>query len=177
MQKLPYIIPECFVDTNVVQTLIQRKGVNHQMTCSQVISSMSKGKLADEFAVGIIDADKKEPPSIKDFNTIIGKSQEITLLKKSDKPHYLIKINNIMENFLLNCAKEIKFDMNEIGISPTLDGMKKITKNRSSQNNPIITKLVKELNKSSQIRLLTSILCYLIDNRYNAKDDELKRLF
>lgn len=82
-----------------------------------------------------------------------------------------------MENFLLNCAKEIKFDMNEIGISPTLDGMKKITKNRSSQNNPIITKLVKELNKSSQIRLLTSILYYLIDNRYNAKDDELKRLF
>lgn len=42
MQKLPYIIPECYVDTNVVQTLIRQKGVNHQMSCSQVIKLMSQ---------------------------------------------------------------------------------------------------------------------------------------
>ena len=31
-----HIVPECYVDTNLVQILMQIKGVNHQNSCGQV---------------------------------------------------------------------------------------------------------------------------------------------
>ena len=53
-----YIIPECYVDTNLLETLVPTaKGYNHQKGCNNVVKVM-KEKLADEFAVGIVDKDK-----------------------------------------------------------------------------------------------------------------------
>lgn len=31
-----HIVPECYVDTNLVQILMRIKGVNHQNSCGQV---------------------------------------------------------------------------------------------------------------------------------------------
>lgn len=39
-----HIIPECYVDTNLVQILLQIKGVNHQYGCGQVTNVMKKRK-------------------------------------------------------------------------------------------------------------------------------------
>ena len=36
------IIPECYVDTNLIQTLLRVEGVNHQSTCSQVAKGLMK---------------------------------------------------------------------------------------------------------------------------------------
>lgn len=36
------IIPECYVDTVLVQVISGLKGVNHQSTCSQVASTVEK---------------------------------------------------------------------------------------------------------------------------------------
>jgi hypothetical protein len=43
------IIPECYVDTNLIQTLLRVEGVNHQSTCSQVAKEMMV-KFSDNFA-------------------------------------------------------------------------------------------------------------------------------
>ena len=49
------IIPECYVDTNLTETIVPPKlGYNHQKGCGTVSNRM-KGKLANAFAVGIID--------------------------------------------------------------------------------------------------------------------------
>ncbi len=55
------IIPECYVDTNLVETLVppEGKGYNHQHGCNTVTKIM-KERFADRFAVAIIDKDKKE---------------------------------------------------------------------------------------------------------------------
>jgi hypothetical protein len=55
------IIPECYVDTNLVETLVPPtgRGYNHQHGCGTVTKVM-KERFADGFAVGIIDKDKKE---------------------------------------------------------------------------------------------------------------------
>lgn len=48
-----YIIPECYVDTNLLETLVPTaKGYNHQKGCNNVVKVM-KEKLADEFAVNL----------------------------------------------------------------------------------------------------------------------------
>ena len=53
------IIPECNADTNLVQTLMQMKGANHQKLCGQVTHELQT-KFRDKFAVGIIDLDKQQ---------------------------------------------------------------------------------------------------------------------
>ena len=56
-----YIIPECFVDTSLVESLLDTEGVNHQKGCNMVAGLMN-GKYSDGFAVGVIDFDKKRHP-------------------------------------------------------------------------------------------------------------------
>ena len=58
--RINYIFPECYVDTNIMKTLLYLDGVNHQYGCSKVMSGMSSGRFADGFAVGIVDDDKKK---------------------------------------------------------------------------------------------------------------------
>ena len=54
-----YIIPECYVDTNLIETLVPTaKGYNHQKGCNNVVKVM-KEKLSDKFAVGIVDKDAR----------------------------------------------------------------------------------------------------------------------
>ena len=53
-----YIIPECYVDTSMVETLLETEGVNHQKGCFMVASVMD-GKYSDGFAIGVIDFVKK----------------------------------------------------------------------------------------------------------------------
>ena len=68
-QRADYIIPECYVDTNLVETLVCKAGCNHQKGCNQVAKVMQE-KFADRFAVGIIDADKRKPGYLNNFNEI-----------------------------------------------------------------------------------------------------------
>jgi hypothetical protein len=58
-----HIIPECYLDTNLIETLVppEGDGYNHQMGCPNVAKKMTEGKaLKDGFALGIIDKDKKK---------------------------------------------------------------------------------------------------------------------
>ena len=50
-----YIIPECYVDTNLIETLVPTaKGYNHQKGCNNVVKVM-KEKLSDKFGVFLVD--------------------------------------------------------------------------------------------------------------------------
>ena len=50
MERLLYIIPECYVDTNLISTLINA-AVNHQKCCTKVTETLNK-TFSDNFAVG-----------------------------------------------------------------------------------------------------------------------------
>ena len=56
--KLLNVLPECFVDTNLIEYLLNA-GVNHQHCCSKVVEQLNK-TFAEQFAIGIIDKDKVE---------------------------------------------------------------------------------------------------------------------
>lgn len=61
-----FIIPECYIDTNLVESLITTEGCNHQKGCNTVANTM-KNKFKDNFAVGIIDNDKRQIPMYPNF--------------------------------------------------------------------------------------------------------------
>ena len=59
------IIPECFADTLLIETLVPTKqGYNHQHNCFKVEATM---KVLNRFAVGIIDKDKKQVKYLNEF--------------------------------------------------------------------------------------------------------------
>ena len=63
MEKLFNVIPECYIDTNLIEFLLNAK-VNHQHSCNNVIKALNDKK--DEFAIGIIDNDKRKVAYIND---------------------------------------------------------------------------------------------------------------
>ncbi len=67
MEKLFNVIPECYIDTNLIEFLLNAK-VNHQHSCNNVIKALNDKK--DEFAIGIIDNDKRKVAYINDCKEI-----------------------------------------------------------------------------------------------------------
>ncbi len=89
-RRADYIIPECYIDTNLVETLVCTAGCNHQKGCNQVAKIMQK-KFADRFAVGIIDADKRRPSYFSEFREIAS-SEHLKLFRHPNRPHFIILV-------------------------------------------------------------------------------------
>ena len=101
-----HIVVECYVDTLLAETLVPpKKGYNHQKCCTKVLSTM-KGKLADKFALGIIDDDKVVPKDFDDFSLIKRHNEHLALYKHNSRAHYIIKIGKAAEDFILKAAKQ-----------------------------------------------------------------------
>lgn len=170
-----HIVPECYVDTNLVQILMQIKGVNHQNSCGQV-TNVLKNKFKDKFAIGIVDNDNLQSNYSKAC-VEIAHSGEITLCKHSENKHYLIKINHIMESFILNSAKDVNVDLKKYGVPDDLEGLKNITKSRDCLDNNDLRRAIKAVSCSNEMQLLTDVLNYLQSNNYHSDIDELIDIF
>ncbi len=101
MEKKDYhIVPECYIDTNITEFLLDSHGVNHQKGCNAVAKKMMESNLKDQFSVGIIDNDKRQHSYVTEF-TEIAHTQHITLLKHKERSHYFIRISPAMDQFIL----------------------------------------------------------------------------
>ena len=87
--KYNNIMPECYIDTTLVESLLDAN-VNHKHNCNEVAKEMQKGKYKNEFAVGIIDNDKRKLSYIEDGFVKIGQTENLTFLKHRNKHQYII---------------------------------------------------------------------------------------
>ena len=173
-----HIIPECYVDTNLIETLVRPdgRGYNHQKGCSTVAKVMTEHiQLKDGFALGIIDKDKREIDYIQDFDIIVD-SEQLQLLKHPKKHHYFIRIVPIMERFILTNAEEVGIDLKEYGLSSDLTTLCKMAKKVDSKEDVKFKRLFKDLKKkgASGIIKLADWVSYLKENNYNANLDYFK---
>jgi hypothetical protein len=168
------IIPECFTDTNLVETITGLfNAFNHQKSCNQVSKTMQKN-LADSFAVGIIDKDKRQIKYLEEFE-LVASSGDLFLYKHPLKHHYIIQIFPAVESFILKSAKEAGISLKTYGLPDDLNDLKRITKRQTSRNNPKLRRLFSELkNKNApQIVTLSNWISYLKENNYHANTDEI----
>ena len=170
------IFPECFVDTNILKTLLRLDGVNHQYGCSKVMSGMKNGRFAEGFALGIIDDDKRKTYDYHDFLKL-AKSEHLTLMKHKEKHHYLLFVCKAAEDLLLSCAKELQLDLSEYDLPSTLEGLKEVTKNTESDKDPRIKRLVNALRDSSEMSRLDRTVNYLHGKQLAADIEELTAIF
>lgn len=169
------IIPECFVDTTLVSTLLGGIGVNHQKSCNNVVSTM-KNKFKDDFVVGIIDNDKRRPRYLDEFS-VVARSEHLSLYKHPTKHHFIITISPAAEMFILDAVKESGLTMADFGLPSELNGLKKLTKHIVSSKDDRLIQLFHGLHSVGEVALLRQILVYLLENRYNASVEELEGLF
>lgn len=170
---LNYVIPECYVDTNLIEYLLDAP-VNHQHCCSKVVGTM-KTKYKDVFAIGIIDKDKVELGYISEC-TKIAQSKHITLLKHNECHQYLITIYPAIDKFTLDCAKEQGIDIEKYGIPNDLKGFTKIAKSTTSAKDARFKSIFKAIKDHTEIKSLESVLKYLCNNQYNSDIKILKTL-
>ncbi len=167
-------ISECYIDTNLVETLLGERA-NHQNGCNNVARRM-RDKYEDGFAVGIIDDDKRKLSYVNEFDWI-GGSEHLTLLKHKDRQHYIIKVSPATEGFILSCVEEKGLNLSEYGFSPDLEEFKKRTKSPTSQKDPKFKELFKALADVTEMQIFGKVLRYLNEQKYGCDESVLKSFF
>lgn len=169
------IIPECFADTNLIETITNSyNSFNHQKSCNEVSRVMQSPKLINSFAVGIIDKDKREINYLSQFKLVV-ESEDLFLFKHPDKHHYIIQISPAIEKMILKAAEEVGIKIEMFGLPSEFEQLKRITKRQTSRNNPSLRSLFIELKnrKVSQIITLAKWITYLKQNTYHSNIDEI----
>jgi len=171
------IIPECFVDTNLIETLVPPTGqYNHQKGCGTVTKVM-KQRFADRFALGIIDRDKHEVDYLKEFNEICT-SGSLILHKHKIRHHYIIQINPAIERFIIKNTEAVGISLQAFDLPTDFELLKKESKTVNSKNDQRFTKLFKSLNKhgAPEIIKLSMWISYLKKENYHADLSVLQEL-
>lgn len=172
--KLLNVMPECYVDTNLIEYLLNA-GVNHQHCCSKVIGQLNS-TFADKFAIGIIDKDKVQLGYIQDCD-VLARTEHLTLMKHRKRHQYLITIAPAIDGFILDCAIEQGVNTETYGIPSELNQFTKLSKNITSNSDSRFKSLFIAIKDNHEIRSLKTALKYLCDNKYTSNDENLKEIF
>jgi len=74
------ILPECFIDTTLAETLsFPKRGYKHIKGCNKVLLEMNKK--SNNAVLGIIDDDKCVPALFNSFELLIKQTKKITVKK------------------------------------------------------------------------------------------------
>ena len=169
------IIPECYIDTNLIETIAppQGKGYNHQKGCGTVTNVM-KEQFSDAFAVGIIDKDKKQVDYLKEFTEVINDGALI-LHRHKTKHHYIIQISPAVEEFIIDSANQAGISLADYSLPENLDHFKKESKQQNSKKDHRFRSLFKAIKNggASNFLKLAHWVTYLRDNNYSV---DLKQL-
>ena len=167
------VVPECYADTNLMNILTGKK-CNHQKGCATVCKTLDE-KLKDQFAVAIIDKDKRQPMATQKY-VEIGHTDSLIVCKHGDKPHYLILINPAIEGFVLQAVVELGINMSEYQLPDNIEDLKKVTKSQSVKESEQLARLFKDLRNASNVKCLNDVLSYLLAKRYSATESEIREL-
>jgi len=169
------ILTECYIDTNLLETLVPPvRGYNHQKGCNTVANVMKK-QLNDKGAIALIDNDKREINYIQEFERIAN-TTSLSLFKHRNKPHFIIRIDPAIDDFILKSAHDMDVDITSFGLPDSLKDFTKITKQKTSKSEPKFKQLFNKIKSAEEVKVLTKWVKYLKENIYNADRDTLRNM-
>jgi hypothetical protein len=106
-----FILPACNAETLLIKT-IGFDTKNHQTGDGQVINLMDKKKFQDKLLIGIMDKPIGNNPSHvrTEFKDIDNNRFGIILKKKNHLRHYIVYINEVMEDWIVNVGNLLKIE-------------------------------------------------------------------
>lgn len=180
MSKDLDIVPECYIDTNLVETLLalcrcNTDGVNHQKGCNTVVNVMKKN-FADCFALGIVDADKRRL-SYLDGCLEIASSEHIVLMKHQQAQHFFLLIKPAMDTFILKMVEEAGVNLSDYGLPIELGKFKDVTKRVGSKKDSRFKRLFAAIRSAKEMVILARVLTYLRAHKYDSEKEEVLKGF
>ena len=173
MERENKVIPECYVDTNLMNVLLE-KLCNHQKGCTTVCKTLDE-RLRDEFAIAVIDKDKREPKAVEEFE-LIGSARGLHVSKHRSRPHYMLQIDPAVEVFIMDAAEELGVNLADFELPTELNALRKKTKTVSAKEDEKFARLFRRLRGATNMRRLEGVLRYLLDARYTASADGVRKL-
>ena len=173
-EKMPYIMPECYVDTNLVEFLLGA-AVGHQHSCTKVIGNM-KGCFKDSFAVGVIDNEKVKMGYLSECEEV-ARQAHLVLYRHRKKHHYIITVSPAIDVFVLSCAKDLAVAVTNYNLPVKLKDVIKDTKQITSNKDLRFKALFAAIMGHPEIQALQRSLMYLNDYKYQSDTRELAAIF
>ncbi len=174
MERENLVLPECYIDTNLVNTILGRS-CNHQKGCPTVFKVMDE-RLKDSFAVGVIDKDKREPKAMGDYRLICN-DEYLYVYKHQLRHHYILQVAPAEEVFILHAAQELGIDLADFGLPTEIDVLKSYSKKTDAKNSSVFQSLFYVLKDSPSISKMSNLLNYLVNNQYSVDREEIIRIF
>ncbi|MFZ6025062.1 MAG: hypothetical protein ACOYVG_11495 [Bacteroidota bacterium] len=174
-----HIVPECYIDTVLVKTLVPPTNrYNHQHGCFAVSNEMERGGLKDQFALGIIDNDKKKAKYLNEFFEIDNGGSSVKLLKHKSDPQYFIQISPAIEVWILEVCEQEKIDLAEFGLPSNLNDLKWVTKPQTSSTDKRFIDLFSQFKKSQNksVAKLIGWIKLLKEKNYQVEIKELQNV-
>jgi len=170
------IIPECYIDSCLIEVLLHadREHVNHQKGNGTVAREM-KNKFREAFCVRIIDEDRKELDYLKEFDPI-NETDCLRFWKHRDKHHFMIQLRPVIENWIISACEKVGILLKDYYLPGSVNELKRISKSVASKKDPRFVKLFKDLVKkeSEPVLQLKNWLEYLKTNKFNVDVNRLK---
>jgi hypothetical protein len=176
-----HIIPECFIDTKLVNILVPplRGEYNHQKG-KGIVATKMKDDFADDFALGIIDNDKKTLEYADECDLIYQVGDELQLLKHPDCNHYFI-IHTTSEQWIIELSEKAGLALEIFGLPKVSKELKKeirTTKSDRTDSKTIekFSRVFREIRRAklTPILVLTHWITYLKENPYTSDLDALR---
>jgi hypothetical protein len=162
------ILPECFIDTTLAETLsFPKRGYKHIKGCNKVLLEMERKP--DNALLGIIDDDKCVPSAFGFFELKEKHSENLAIYKHRERLHYIVRIGKAAEDFILKNAEKCGISMSDYNLPDNLPDLVKQTKNTTVKNDPDLKRLfsvLKQNENSDFYKLAEWIECFKA-NPYN----------
>lgn len=172
-----YVISECYVDTNLLETLVPpQKNYNHQYGCSEVAKKMNE-RFTDRFALGVIDKDKSEVRYLKEFTKICDYNT-LLLHKHQIRHHYIIQISPAVERFIMTNAASVGVLLEDYDLPSNFELFRKESKTVTSKNDDRFKRLFKAIKHKNALdfQRLANWITYLKKENYLADLNVLKKM-
>lgn len=140
-------MPECFLDTTLVEVLLNKPfAVNHKKGNSSIVKAMENEKLKDSFVVALIDDDKVKVKMLENYiqvNRLCKTS--LKLFKHPQKNHFVIQVSPAIEKWILKECEKAGIDTVQFDLPGDLNGLRQM-KGLSQRNDPRFRNLFKHMS-------------------------------
>ncbi len=171
-----HFIPECYFDTILIKKLLQtNRRLVHRKGCNNVVNDLESRRLNGEFAVGIIDKEKRELAYLKRCNVLYN-ADKIVVLKHRERSQYILQLNPPIEQWLLLILEENGLKIENYGYSNNVKKLKQQIKDDiDDEKDDKLNKLVSAIINTdcTTIRKIKSLLLYLKEKNYQTDINEL----
>lgn len=169
-------LPECFLDTNLVEVLLNRPvSVNHQKGNSKIAVLMAN-RLANNFVVALIDDDKRKLQALEEFRKVSRLCRlRLRLYNHPARKHFFIQVSPAIEKWILAECDKGGINLSDYNLPSDLKGLKDL-KSGTQRNDVRFSQLFRDMlqnERCDEIIELHRWLTFFRDNHYNSNIEAL----